>query len=403
MSTRANPFYRYQNPALGAAFTGVAEAMFPTANKTQSEIQAREAQAAASMALAAERDQDTRGKTIKNDRYEALPTELAQLFLSGGRFEDQPMQVNPDYKPPAPIDWNNTNLLVDGLPKQDIQPMMVGGRTAADQLATALQQMEAFGFRPDQIMDAIGGMQYLQRAGGANPDTALPFAPFAGVNPNAGTALTTAAQDRISARDAREALTQATTVEGMRSKNRLEIEGVREEGRNNRGTGRTGTGGSATTVPTVNAPTAKAIRAEVSDGLKDIGFDNIEPQAVTEVTNAATRLFQDRNSEAFKNAPLAAALAVQMVEAGQVPGVTEVLNRSFFGGESRSLTRTPAGQRPAAAPAPAAPAPARPAAPVRPDIAKVPGVPQGSRIGKQSAQGWEVLDRNGNLIGHIQE
>ncbi|MDV7398088.1 hypothetical protein RZS08_42190, partial [Arthrospira platensis SPKY1] len=112
--------------------------------KTQSEIAAREAQAAANMALAAERDQNTRGKTIKNDRYDAMPTELAQLFMSGGRFQDEPLTSNPLYQPPAPIDYG---AIMRGEPiQQEAQPMMLGGRTAADQFATALQQMEAYGF-----------------------------------------------------------------------------------------------------------------------------------------------------------------------------------------------------------------------------------------------------------------
>ncbi|MDV7400374.1 hypothetical protein RZS08_53660, partial [Arthrospira platensis SPKY1] len=98
----------------------MAAAMFPQPNKTQSEIQAREAQAAANMALAAERDQNTRGKTIRNDRYEAMPTELAQLFLSGGQFHDE-FERNPNWQAPGGsspfdpkdnpmIDWGSMRL-----------------------------------------------------------------------------------------------------------------------------------------------------------------------------------------------------------------------------------------------------------------------------------------------------
>lgn len=397
MATRGNPFYRYQNPALGSAFAGIAEAMFPQPDKTQSEIAAKEAQAAASYALAAERDQNTRGKAIKNERYSAMPTDLAALFLSGGQFQDEPMSLNPNYEPPAPIDFG---ALIRGEPLPEIQSPVISGRTAVDQFASALQQMEAYGFRPDQIMDAIGKNQYLGRATGANPQDALPFMPFVGGTPTAGTALSATAQNRISARDAQEALTQATQVEGMRSQNRLDIEGIREDGRNTRGTGRTGTGtGSASAVPNVTPKTAESMRASLESRLKQLGYRNIEPQAVDEVLGVATRLFQDRNSDAFKNTALAVQEAVDMVEMGQLPGVSEVTSSGFFGGQRRDLTRVPPGQRPAA-PAPAAPAPAA----ARPDPAKVQGMPAGATIGRQpTPQGWEVFDRNGKLIGYIQE
>lgn len=39
----------------------------------------------------------------------------------------------------------------------------------------------------------------------------------------------------------------------------------------------------------------------------------------------------------------------------------------------------------------------------KPDIAKVPNVPPGSSIGAQTSMGWEVKDKNGKVIGHIQK
>jgi hypothetical protein len=386
MPSRSNPYYRYQNPHLGMAFDGLAGALFPQPNKTASEIQAREAQAAANMALAAERDQNTRGKQIKNDRYAAPPSELAQLFLSG-RLQDEPLTSNPLYEPPAPIDYG---AVFRGEPiPQDVQPMMLGGRTAADQMAAALQQMEALGFRPDQVLQAVGRQQYLNQAMGDDPQSALALAPFVGVNPNANTALDMEAQDRISARNANESLRQATTVEGMRNQNRIEVEGMREDGRSTRGTG---SGGSAASIPAVTPSTAKNMRESLDNRLKQMGYNNIEPQAIDEMLALSTRLFQDRDSDAFKNTALAVQEAVDMLEMGQVPGVSEVLGRSFFGGERRNLTRVPPSQR--GAPAPAA---------ALPDITTVPGIPAGARYGNRTAQGIEVLDRSGNLIGHIQE
>lgn len=387
MATRANPFYRFNNPALGQGFAGIAEALFPQPDKAASEIAAREAQAAANMALAAERDQNTRGKQIKNDRFEQMPTGLAEAILSGFQFQEEPMRMNPDYQAPAPIDWSSTNLLTQGLPQQDIQPMMLEGRTRADQLARALQEAQAYGLNLDDMLKSAGMMQYMNNAMGANPQAGLPFAPFVGVSPNAGTALSPTAQNQISARDAREALTQATTVEGMRNQNRLDVvdannrfqlttgiparlaealavqelrndgavqtQGVRNQGRTGGGTG------STASVPTVTPSTAKNMRESLDNRLKQMGYSNIEPQAVDEMLALSTRLFQDRNSSAFKNTALAVQEAVDMLEMGQVPGVSEVLGRTFFGGERRNLTRVPPGQRSGA---PAAPAPAAPAA-----------------------------------------
>ena len=39
----------------------------------------------------------------------------------------------------------------------------------------------------------------------------------------------------------------------------------------------------------------------------------------------------------------------------------------------------------------------------KPDISKVPNVPEGSSIGAQTAKGWEVKDKDGKVIGHIQK
>jgi hypothetical protein len=39
----------------------------------------------------------------------------------------------------------------------------------------------------------------------------------------------------------------------------------------------------------------------------------------------------------------------------------------------------------------------------KPDIAKVPNVPEGSSIGAQTNKGWEVKNKDGKVIGHIQK
>ena len=55
-------------------------------------------------------------------------------------------------------------------------------------------------------------------------------------------------------------------------------------------------------------------------------------------------------------------------------------------------TETP---KPVPAPAPAPPAP--------PSIASIKGAPPGSTIGKLTPQGWEVLDKNGKILGHAKQ
>lgn len=400
MATRANPFYRYQNPNLGMAFSGLAEALFPQAEPqaAPADTMAREAQAAANFALAAERGENTRGKQIRNDRYAASPTDLAALFLSGGRLQDEELVLNPLSQAPAPIDWSNTNVLLDGIPQRDTQPMFLGGRSAVDQMAGALQMMEAYGFRPDQIMDAIGQLQFLQRAGGDDPQSALPFAPFAGItNPNPNTALSAADQDRISGRNADEALTQATTVEGMRNRNRLEVANLQEAGRDRRAAD-SPTSTRTPTLPTLTPSTAASMRQSLEQRLRQLGHRRPSPEVLDEMTALAARLFQDPSSDAFKNVAVAVQEATEMLEMGMVPTISEQLKEGWFGRTSSTLTRIPPSERSAA------PQPAAPASATRPDPSQVQGLPAGARIGNQrTPQGWEVLDRNGRLIGHIQE
>jgi hypothetical protein len=372
MGTRSNPFYRYQNPQLGMAFDGITAALFPQPDKSASEIELRQAQAAAYRAQEAERNEKTRGTRMKNDRYEQMPTGLAEAILSGFQF------------PAAPA--ADQGAMMPGDPTASgLQPQPVDNRPPAERLAAALQQAEAYGLDFRSMLQSSGLMQYMNQAMGDNPQDALPFAPFAGItSPNANTALTAEDQNRISARNADESLNQATTVEGMRNKNRIEIEGMREGGRAPRGTGSGGV--SASSIPAVTPSTAKNMRDSLENRLKQMGYNNIEPQAVDEMLALSTRLFQDRDSEAFKNTALAVQEAVDMLEMGQVPGVSEVLRKRLFRDDARDLTRVPPSERGAASDLP--------------DISTVPGIPAGSRYGNRTAQGIEILDRNGKLIGH---
>jgi hypothetical protein len=234
----------------------------------------------------------------------------------------------------------------------------------------------------------------MNRAMSDDPQSALPFLPFPGGTPNANTALTPDAQGEISARNANESLRQATTVEDMRNQNRIEIEGIKQEGLDGRG-GRTG---SPSSVPNILPRTAREMRQEIESRLKDFDYNTIEPQAVDELLDLATRLFQDPDSGVFKNSAGAVQEVLDMLEMGQLDTLREQTKSSqgllqnisrlvpFTGvplsGSTTSLTRVPPGDR------------------GLPDISTVPGIPAGSRYGNRTAQGIEILDRNGKLIGH---
>jgi hypothetical protein len=91
------------------------------------------------------------------------------------------------------------------------------------------------------------------------------------------------------------------------------------------------------------------MRQEVESRLKDFNYHEIEQSAVDELLGLATRLFQDPDSGVFKNSAGAVQEVLDRLEMGQLPGVSEVLTKSFFGRERTNLTRVPPGERGAAA------------------------------------------------------
>jgi hypothetical protein len=234
--------------------------------------------------------------------------------------------------------------------------MMLGGRTAVDQMAAALQQMEALGFNPDQVLQAVGRQQYLNQAMGDDPQSALALAPFVGVNPNANTALSATDQNRISARNADESLNQSLQTQELRNQGSLDVEQMRQDGLASRG-GRTG---SPSSVPNILPKMANDMRQEIESRLKDFNYNTIEPQAVDELLGVATRLFQDPDSGVFKNSAGAVQEAMDRLEMGQLDTLREQTNLTqgisrfvpFTGvplsGRTTNLTRVPPGQRGAA-------------------------------------------------------
>jgi transposase-like protein len=274
-------------------------------------------------------------------------------------------------------------------------------------MATALQQMEAYGFTPEQIFKGVGMQQYLNAAGGADPQSGLPYAPFVGVNPNTQTALTPEAQGQISMRDSNESIAQSLITAIQQGENSARVANINQAGANQRNnatiaareSGGAGGGTKPTNVPTVSPTVAGAIKKQVTDQAANLGY-TLEPSAIDFVATEATRRYQDPESDGFKNVQGAVLSVVDDLANGVLTGVeserqgeTNLFDMSTWGfnGPPRTVVKRPTPGQPAAA------------AGKQPNLANIPGVPAGAKLGKQTAQGWEVFDKSGKVIGHIQE
>lgn len=238
---RQNPFYQYRNPYIGNAVNGLASAMFPDqgsdaarqAAAMENEAQARQADAAASMSR-----ERTRGYRNTNDAMAVDPTSIAELLLSGGILQDDPLKSNPNYQPPAPVNFGGSLLDVQA-PTQD-SSLFLPNRTANDKMAAAIQEAAIRKIPLDQVLKSAGIAEYLRRIQGQAPDSALGLAPFAGIHsPNDKTALTTGRQDAVSARDSAEEIAKQATVndtniqrEKLQQSGAKEREGMQQSGAN---------------------------------------------------------------------------------------------------------------------------------------------------------------------------
>lgn len=213
MPQRPNMFYQYRNPAIGMGFNGLAAAMFPDAADPRMQSGAVEnmAQARAADALAGYRGEQTRGERFANDVRATQPTSIAELLLGGGQLQDDPIRVNPDYQPAQTTDFANI-LTNPKAVQQGVSSPFMPNRTANDKLAEAIMWAANNKIPLDQMLKAAGISGYTQRAAGADPQSALGFAPFVGVNPNTQTSLSPDAQSKISARDAAEELVKQGTI-----------------------------------------------------------------------------------------------------------------------------------------------------------------------------------------------
>ncbi len=204
MPSRQNPFFRYQNPYLAQGFGGLAAAMFPAGAdpRMQSGAEENMAQARQAQSVANFNAERTRGERFANDVRASSPTSIAELLLGGGVMQDDPLQINPDYTPRQAT--NFADVLTAPVPDQPASAVFLPNRSAQDKLAEAITWAANNKVPLDQVLKAAGISGFTQRAAGSDPNSALAFAPFVGVNPNTQTALTTSRQDSISARDAAE-------------------------------------------------------------------------------------------------------------------------------------------------------------------------------------------------------
>lgn len=205
MATRANPFYTYRNPGLGQGFNGMAEAMFSGGADPLKQSGAVEnmAQARAADALAGYRGEQARGQRDMNNAMVSPASALAELFLGGGVLKDDPFRANPDFQPAPAVDYGN--ILTSQAPAPGpVTSAILSGLTAQDKMAMAIQEAAVRNLKLDDVMKAAGMAGFASRAASSDPNTALAFAPYVGLNPNTQTALSTVRQDAISARDADE-------------------------------------------------------------------------------------------------------------------------------------------------------------------------------------------------------
>ena len=199
MGNRSNPFYRYNNPALGMGFNGLAAAMFPgqadprmQSGAIENLAQARQADTAAGMNL-----ERTRGYRDVNDAMMADPSSIAELLLGGGVLNDDPIRMNENYQESIPIDYNT----IFSNPQQLNQPvpeLFLPGRTAQEKMAAAVREAAIRKIPLDQLLKAAGINEYQRRAFGDDPDMALPALPFVtGEGPGLNTVLTPSRQNRM--------------------------------------------------------------------------------------------------------------------------------------------------------------------------------------------------------------
>lgn len=228
MPYKQNPFYQYRNQSIGQMFGGLAAAGFVGGGadpRIQSGADENIAQARQAQSMANYNAERTRGERYANDIRQTSPTSIAELLIGGGVMQDDPLQVNSGYQPRQATDFADILTKPMGA-EQEAASVFMPNRSAKEKLAEAIVWAANNKMNLDDVLKAAGISGYQQRINSANPDSALGYAPFVGVNPNTQTALTTTRQDSISARDSAEDIAKQTTVNDTNlARERLDQEG----------------------------------------------------------------------------------------------------------------------------------------------------------------------------------
>lgn len=400
MATKANPFYRFRTPGMEPAMAGLAEVFSGgAADVKPSQIAQNQAQARAADALASERSAKMQGQLDTNSAMLAGPSMLAELILNGGRATDDPLRVNPNYQAPAPTNYDLTVKPAAG----DVSSIFAPTVTAKDRIAGAMQELLIRGGKADELFKVLGQAGYDQNVRAGTPDAGMGFLPLFGSPPTDKTALSTARQDAMSARDASEKLTEATKVENIRAGSRVNVANIQQAGALERTSannvtreviatgklnapGKAGSGGKAPVVPKVSAVDAKAMTGAIESGLKEQGI-TVEPSVMTGLVAAAASRMQDPNRQgSYKNLAGAVDGLLVDLENNELDGFKRKVTPRTFRSDQTSLERQ---SKPAPKP---------------PTLDKVQGAPKGSAIGNfETGKGWQVKDSAGKLIGYVQE
>lgn len=346
MPARSNPFYTYQDKAIGQGFDGLAALM------VGSQQAAPKAPAPNTVALADKYRAETQGIISKNDALNTPPAMLAELFMSGGKVADDPFTRNPNYVPPSdePTDFSLT-APAPTMP----EPYFNAGRSANEKVGLAIQEALVRGIKADEIAKLFAQGAYLNNVNAGTPEAGMPYMPLFGSAPTTSTALTTGRQDAMSARDAAEALAQARTTANIQAASSANVANINQAGQDRRLALKppaTGAGAKPPATPAVAPSTVKDMTITMSDRLGKLGFAGVDARVVDGLVVEASRRYQDPNGS-FKNPAAAVDSVLNDISAGNLPGFQSATQPSgFFSREKKTLSRN------APAPAPVAAAPA---------------------------------------------
>lgn len=381
MATKPNPYYakNFANPHMAQINDTLAALFAPRATDVPSRILENEAQARQADALAGKYGAETTGIRNKNDAMSTPPAMLADLFMSGGKVQDDPFRMNPNYKESGPTDFSLT-----AKPMPEPQPMTLPGLTARDKIAGAIQEALMRGVKIDDIAKFAAQGGFLNNVNAGTPEAGMPYMPLFGSAPTTSTALTTNRQDAMSARDAAENKTQAESVATIQGQNQARVANINQAGANQRNAANISSretiaglrieagqikGGKSTkppVIPGLSPALAKNLRGQLESFINNQGLQ-VEPTALDVIFTEAARMYQDPNSDAFKNPIVAASNVLEQLQSGGVDGVSaqteqpSMLKELFTLGTAQPKTSYK--RTPGAAPAPAAPAASRSAPP----------------------------------------